>query len=84
MRRYIVTKPKMKTLKKNLRAKTLFLQKSCAQKTESESIPLFWVVSAKEKSKCHFWGYRFRDKTSGIYKPEVLEISIHNSDKIEL
>jgi hypothetical protein len=37
-----------------------------------------------EKSRYHFWGIRFRDKTSGIYKPGVLEISIHNSDKIEL
>jgi hypothetical protein len=74
----------MKTLKKNPRAKTLFLQKSCAQKTENESIPLFWGYYMNEKSKCHFWGIRFRDKTSGIYKPEVLEISIHNSDKIEL
>ena len=37
-----------------------------------------------KKSKYHFWGIRFRDKTSGIYKPEVLEISIHKSDKIEL
>jgi hypothetical protein len=37
-----------------------------------------------EKSKYHFGGITFRDKTSGIYKPEVLEISIHNSEKIEL
>ena len=77
-------KPENPNPKKNLRAKTLFLQKSCAQKNENESIPLFWGFHPNEKSRCHFWGIRFRDKTSGIYKPEVLEISIHNSDKIEL
>ena len=37
-----------------------------------------------EKPKGRFWGIRFRDKTSGIYKPKVLEFSIHNLDKIEL
>jgi hypothetical protein len=36
-----------------------------------------------EKSRYHFWGITFRDKTSGIYKRGVLEISIHNSEKIE-
>ena len=77
-------KPKTETLKKNLRAKTLFLQKSCAQKNENESIPLFSGVHPNEKSRYHFWGIRFRDKTSGIYKPGVLEISIHKSNKIEL
>ena len=82
--RYIVTKPKTETLKKNLRAKTLFLQKSCAQKNEKKSIPPKWPKNPMKKSKYHFGGIRFRDKTSGIYKPEVLEISIHKSDKIEL
>ena len=82
--RYIVTKPKTETLKKNLRAKTFFLQKSCAQKNEKKSIPPKWPKNPMKKSKYHFWGIRFRDKTSGIYKPEVLEFSIHNSDKIEL
>jgi hypothetical protein len=37
-----------------------------------------------KKSKGRFGGIKFRDKTFGIYKPKVLEISIHNSDKIEL
>jgi hypothetical protein len=37
-----------------------------------------------KKSKGRFGGIRFRDKTYGIYKPTVLEFSIHNSNKIEL
>ncbi len=82
--RYIVTKPKTETLKKNPSSKTTFLQKSCAQKNEKKSIPPKWPKNPMKKLKCHFWGIRFRDKTSGIYKPKVLEFSIHNSDKIEL
>jgi len=39
--RYIVTKPKIETQKKNPRAKIFFLQKSRAQKMENKSIPLF-------------------------------------------
>jgi hypothetical protein len=34
-----------------------------------------------ENSNGHFWGIRFRDKTSGIYKPTVLEISIHKFEQ---
>jgi hypothetical protein len=37
-----------------------------------------------KKSMGRFGGIRFRDKTYGIYKPTVLEFSIHKSDKIEL
>jgi len=80
----MVTKCKIITLKKNPPGKTTFLQKSCAQKNEKKSIPPKWPKNPMKKSKYHFWGIRFRDKTSGIYKPEVLEISIHKSDKIEL
>ena len=82
--RYIVTKLETETLKKNPSCKSTFLQKSCAQKNEKKSIPPKWPKNPMKKSKYHFWGIRFRDKTSGIYKPGVLEISIHKSNKIEL
>jgi hypothetical protein len=39
--RYIVTNRKIQTRKKNLQAKTIFLQKSCAQKNENKASPFF-------------------------------------------
>jgi len=56
--------------KKNLRVETLFFQKSCAQKNENESIPLFWGSDATKKLKGRFRGIKFRqfgDKTFVLY-----------------
>jgi hypothetical protein len=56
--------------KKNLRVEMIFFQKSCAQKNENESIPLFWGSGATEKSEGRFRGSKFReigDKTFVLY-----------------
>jgi hypothetical protein len=79
--------------KKNLRAKPLFFQKSCAQKNENESIPLFWGSGATKKSGGRFRGIKFSqigDKTFVLYSitNRVLSvthrISIRNLNKIEV
>jgi hypothetical protein len=48
--------------KKNLRVEMIFFQKSCAQKNENESIPLFWGSGATKKSGGRFRGIKIEIK----------------------
>ena len=65
-------KMKNRNPKKKSTGKNIFFTKVPRPEKRKIKYPPKLTKKCVEKPKGHFWGIRFRDKTSGIYKPKVL------------
>jgi hypothetical protein len=80
----MVTKQKIQTLKKNPRAKTLFLQKSCAQKMENKVSPFFTGFLGRKSQSAIFGGSDLEIKPLEYINRRFYKFQFINRTKLKL
>ena len=82
--RHIVTNRKIQTRKKNLRAKTIFLQKSCAQKNENKASPFFAEFLGRKIQSAIFGGSDLEKKPLEYINRRFYNFQFINRTKLNL
>ena len=82
--RHMVTNRKIQTRKKNLQAKTIFLQKSRAQKNENKASPFFAEVLGRKIQSAIFGGSDLEKKPLEYINRRFYNFQFINRTKLKL